>query len=386
MDFMLVAKRNFMLTMYAFVNKSKIMFKKIFVLIFLSAKCMIIWAQAPFIDTTWLPNAGEKYYTFNLIKTYPLNGNDSGSDITWNFDSLYWLNPKHIDSFDFVVPTRRNIPCINSFANLASGDSLNFTCFLKNANGLYFSDWKLLPIGSSAGKSVTYWTKPDLFFKADFGFRDIINDTSKYYYYFEKNHLSTDSIEHGYRTSTMKYDGYGKLKIAGKFFDTAARILEMGFQIDSMYSGGIYNKNYYLFKSYKWFTPSIHVPVLRIDTFWIVNKNRSVYDTLYFQYDQEINLIAGAPGTPIIEYPHDFHNANAAFIQDKIILNGITGNKFSYAIYDTEGRMLYQGIPLKNDSQSSFYIPGLKLSQGMYIIHLDNNKGQTKSIKIVKDY
>src|ERR1700752_68016 len=78
---------------------------------------------APLIDSTWMPQVGDKYYTYTLdgpyLGSYPLvPANDTGANTVWNFDSFFYFDSKiRADSFDFALPIMRNIACLNPQAN-----------------------------------------------------------------------------------------------------------------------------------------------------------------------------------------------------------------------------------------------------------------------------
>jgi hypothetical protein len=344
------------------------------------------WAQAPVVDSTWLPSPGDKYYTFKLTPEYPFSSNDSGAGVTWDFDSLFWLNPVHIDSFDFVVPATRYIPCAHAAANLASGDSANYFCYIKNSSGVYYADWKQKITQAPLIYDINFFYKSGCLYRSSFYFRQAFTDTFSYTYHNIPRDVSTDSNHRILNIINSKYDGYGLLKIAGRRFDTTIRIYETGMSIDSIYNGSSYEKSYALTKSYYWFTPAIHVPVLMIDTLWDVSKNGTGYDTLDHLTNIQINLISSSPTPPIILLPPDLRNGSATFSKNQILINGIRPGDFSYALYDMEGRLIDKGVPLKYGSSYTVrLIPDINISPGMYILQLYNRASQVKSIKIVKD-
>src|ERR1017187_2060799 len=169
--------------------------KKYILLVFLSLLSKIGIAQAPVIDTTWLPQAGDVFYQYNILVPHNLNNlraNDTGANVTWDFDSSnsYWKNPAPNDSLDFVLPATRYISCSTPGANIANGDSTNYFCYIKNANGLYKADIKKY-LGS-IGFLIVNYEKPNIYLKSNFHFRQEYHDTGKYTFYYSANHLITD--------------------------------------------------------------------------------------------------------------------------------------------------------------------------------------------------
>jgi hypothetical protein len=350
--------------------------KNIIILILACLSAHIINAQAPVMDSAWMPRAGDKYYEYQLYGDTIVSPNDTGANRIWDFKNVFLKGTAKVDSFDFVVPLTRSISCLNSWANLAKGVPDNCLCFIKNVNGVYETEEKT-QFGAPYGNFHEVYLKPELWMKNNFAFRQSFNDTSIYYNNW--NNSTTDSPYRDQVITHWKYDGYGILKIAGMEFDTAVRVRKTFTVKDTAYDVA-WDSTLGSYDEYIWFTPRIHSPLARLTRYWHIESKRYSHDTLKTDIHAQLTLPASGPGSVIPG--SGLQGSNASFNGNAILINGLPSN-FTYALFDATGRLIMQGNP-RNNKISTMQIPA-NISQGMYILKLQDNSGQSKSIKLVKD-
>lgn len=178
-----------------------------------------------------------------------------------------------------------------------------------------------------------------------------------------------------------KYDGYGTLKVLNKEFDSAVRVHSIGIQIDSIYTTSAYTTVITLMDKYDWYFHSLRFPVLTLFTYWNANRNGSGYDTVS---RSDYAKLIQTSGTLSIPPPPAFHNTTANMAENSIVVHNANGRGISYGLYDSQGRLILQSQP-NNNSGGDIQIPDGNISPGVYILKLQNNRGGTKSFKLVKD-
>jgi hypothetical protein len=190
-------------------------------------------AQAPAIDSTWLPVQGSNYYHYKISRPPHGRISDTGANIVWDYSDSINLKQFPDDTSMFVLPATRNISCTNSASNLAKGTASFHHCYIKNDYGLYETgSVQNIIEGVNYHNTVFFtFTKPALLIKSDFHFNDIATDTSHYLYNYVK-----DPADSNYRTvdiKKMKYDGYGTLKFGGLTYDNTVRVHTYTFSVDT---------------------------------------------------------------------------------------------------------------------------------------------------------
>jgi hypothetical protein len=339
---------------------------------------LITEAQAPVLDAGWLPNAGDKYYKYDLYGDTIINPADTGANIIWDYKSVFGKASTPFDSFDFVNPASRSINCLNNAANLASGSPDNCFCFIKNANGVYLTEHKEIFPDTAIGRLHAVFTKPELWLKNNINFRQTLSDTSIYYYNWNN---ATDSPFRGKEIKYIKYDGYGTLKIAGYQYDSVIRIREQFINNDTA-ADVAKDSTIWSYDQYNWYNIHIHAPLVSIIRAWHIRNKHFEHDTLKTELHASITMPVDSLGSS----PHGsgIGGAGASFNGNSIIINGAQGQNFTYALFDAAGRLITDGKP-EIISNKSWQIPVSNISQGMYILRIQDKTGQSKSIKLVKD-
>lgn len=340
------------------------------------------YAQPPVMDSTWLPSAGDKYYNYDisLDPMHHMAGynphivNDTGANVTWDYNSVFYKKTVPDDSFDFVLPSTRYINCANPFANLADGDSANFTCFIKNADGVQLADRKL-QVGNVPLKE--YYIKPETLLKRNFRFHREYNDTSNHYYWTSAN-ITNDSPVRGITTIYQKYDGYGKLKIWGQEYDTAVRVHQILVTHDTV-SGHSYDSSITVESVYVWYIPSVHCWKLNIATAFTIRVGHNTRDTI--QRNDYARITDIVPKSNIAEPVKIIKSISGRFDGDDIVLHDISNEIVSYAIYNDKGELMQRGGLTRASDQN---IRTSSLVPGLYLLKISGENSEVRTLKLVK--
>lgn len=352
---------------------------------------IMAYAQPPVMDSTWLPSAGDTYYTYDLVDYFhnywhpynPDTKNDTGANVNWDFSTANYIMPnKVLGKLDFNYPWIRHINCAFPQANLATGDSNHFRCFIKNNDGVAMLDLRN-SFDGPYGLSNEFYSKPWPLMKRNFHFHQEYYDTSNYYFYPYGN--PADTPYRGMAPFYQKYDGYGKLKILGYEFDTVIRVHILHTEHDTINKINNHNlgnsNETLLIDEYDWFTPSIHYPVLRMYTQWLMTvadpNPSSPADYAFITLKSSPAGLPGPPTSPI-------QVISAVFDGDAIIIYGLAKEKISYQLYSSTGQLLQQGQD-KSVSGYSDKIYAPNIGPGVYIIRIKGMAGETQTIKAVKE-
>jgi hypothetical protein len=354
-------------------------YKYLLVLIFTG--CRLLQGQAPIMDSSWMPRAGDKYYIFNLTFSPGANmdfmASDTGVNVTWDYNSNFSIDSTVSDSFDFVSPSARFINCSNPNANLADGDSANYQCFIKNSNGIYYTD--IHKTGSAAfGKIIDTFLNPETFLVNNLNIRQVAYDTAieRYNFTYSYNDSNNKSIKY----KTLKYDGFGTLKVLNIDFDSAIRLTEKNISHDSVYRDSLYYNITGIAHIYSWFIRSVHVPILKIANYWGVKWNGIGYDTI--MYNKFVTFSQPSGGQCSFVFQID--KSNALFNGNNIMINNAAGKDLQYALYDMKGSLIKNGSA-NVCGNKSWKISAGHISPGMYILKIqDSSGGHQKAIKLVK--
>jgi hypothetical protein len=349
-------------------------------LLLFAAKCL---AQAPVLDSTWFPNAGDKYYLYRLDNSNPVTANDTGTNVTWDFSGIGLGFPS--DSFDYFMPASRGVTCTNTSSTLSDGNFYTHSCYKKTSKGFYRTETNYV----SDSQDIIY-KKPILEIKNNFHFRQESKDTAiDYYYYHEPNHPKiTDSPYRGKTIDYRKYDGYGTLKLPyGIQYDTAIRIHIIEYSADTIPDFTLQDNNNNRHDSlrffsdfYEWYIPGIHNWVFKVfkinNTNW---KGPGKYDTVNSHQYLYMAVSAGSGHADV----QLLGSITADYNNNQLLMQGVFYNDLTYYVYDPQGKLISSGKPLMSGAGNA-RIP-VDISQGMYLLKVQNGAGQARTFKIVKN-
>lgn len=370
--------------------------KKLFLFLLLAFAFYIGKAQSPVIDSTWLPSAGDSFSTY-IISPYstihnqgyrygnnPVVTDDTGANVTWDFNSANYYKDYVFEDIAFTDLASKHIRCIFSSANLATGnDSNHFRCFIKNNNGV-----SMLQLRNSNidyfGVSNKYYPKPWPFMKSNFHFHQESFDTSLLYFY--SNGTPGDTPYRGIAPFHFKYDGYGKLKVLGYEFDSVVRVHIVHWEEDTirkdnnLHEVSRNEKDYY--DEYDWYTSSVHYPVLRMYTHWIIDligkDTVRPEDLAYLTLTKKQAAIATSPD-------RISHSVSAGFDGDDILIRGLDQGRANFTLYNTTGQALFKQDNIVSSDGAIAKLNTAGLPPGMYILYTKGSTGQIQSIKLVKE-
>lgn len=300
--------------------------------------------------------ANNEYYiagsTLQFADCQPDSAGNTGANYNWNFSTLQPVGGLYNIAITANVGTNP-FPLANIVETMP--DTTKY--YIRQDNAKSYLEGI---VNFHTGDTTKYLNNAFLLEARPMTYGDIANDSFRRYTLtqFSKAYV------------TLQADGYGTLTTPAGTFNNVIRIKRSVVEYDTNYAGLYPSMGYE--RTYLWFDGIHAAPLLSVDS--TITTGNTTYTVRYYVGTEAVNNVSNN------QSPY-----TALFQNNELVMNGAfeNGNIYNVSIYNIVGQKMYKGSFTGNGKQQRIDIDRY-LAPGMYMVNVDDRKGNAATIKVVK--